>query len=410
MIKNYKYKVHESILVMIFGIAFFVFAALMAAIGFIVNNESDQVVCFWVAFFIALIGLVILYEYYRRVLFVIEEGKEYLYRPFIGSSRHFYRSDIAKHEIRTVKFSPQDLCIVLYDYDGKKIVGLELNMVNADRFADEISGVENDYVELQEKNGAGQYFKESEESEFETLSENDIAERKNKVAKYQKANYALGALILVVAAILLFDKKLFCLIFLCLSVFTWFYFIIARDYIVLEHPKKCTYDKSMYASAAFPIWSLSVATLFGLNGVFNDLHYTDNKIFFVVLGFTIFIVILFKILPNKKEYKFSFYLIIMFVAAINGWIMSSAITYLTGEVVCSEEIEIIDARTKYEGKQGKNYYITINSDSFSGEEIEVTSDTYDKVLENSNDIKLFFAEDIFGIEYYYLDDDTLDAF
>ena len=55
--------------------------------------------------------------------------------PFIGKKRFFRREDIATVKIRRVKFSPADLCIVATDHDGKKLFGVELNMINAERIA-----------------------------------------------------------------------------------------------------------------------------------------------------------------------------------------------------------------------------------------------------------------------------------
>ncbi|MBO4457738.1 MAG: hypothetical protein J5802_08460 [Butyrivibrio sp.] len=77
-------------------------------------------------------------EYKRRALYIIREGREYCYVPFLGKRRYFRREDICDVKIRPVKFSPQDLCLVATDHNGRKIFGVELNMVNAKRLAKEL--------------------------------------------------------------------------------------------------------------------------------------------------------------------------------------------------------------------------------------------------------------------------------
>ncbi len=167
--KEYEYRVQESVLIKILGIAFIVVGIIVAGIGLFISVSDGRYVCFIAGGIIAAIGGLFLLDFYRRGLYIIREGKEYIYKPFIGASKYFYRSDVAKTEIRPVKFSPQDQCVVLYDYEGKKIAGVELNMVNAERFAEEIASPE-DYDKFEKGETVGTDIDVDDETHIVTLS------------------------------------------------------------------------------------------------------------------------------------------------------------------------------------------------------------------------------------------------
>lgn len=403
--ENYVYKVRESIIVIILGIIILVAGLVCVGVGFMISPENGRSVCFVVGAIITALGLVFVYEYNRRALIVIEEGREYIYRPFIGPSKHFYKSDVAKTEIRPVKLSPQDECIVVYDYDGKKIVGLEMNMVNADRFAKEISRKEVYEASLHEekKNPFGSYFKEDDDLDLIPESEKEL--RRRKIAKIQTANYVLGTVILLSALASLFlGRKMFCIIFMAVSLVSWVFFLAMRNYMVFEHNKNATYDKTLFASAEFPVWTLAVVSLLGLNKIFVGIHYVDStNLVFEILGFTLLMVLLFAILPKDRKYKFYFYILIFFVSGFNGWLLAESFSYYTAEVTSVEEIEVTHTRKEYHRKRGYDYYITIDSDTFNNKEIEVTEAIYDKArIGHTAGMELYFAEDLLGSEFYYI--------
>ena len=136
--QEYEYKVHEPKIVAIVACLLLFAALLCAAIGvdqFVSGTMTEPIPFFILLISFLLPGILLLLDYKRRALYVIRSGYDYCYVPFIGNKRCFRREDIATAKIRRVKFSPADLCIVATDHDGKKLFGVELNMINAERIA-----------------------------------------------------------------------------------------------------------------------------------------------------------------------------------------------------------------------------------------------------------------------------------
>lgn len=406
--KQYVYKVHESAVGLVLGIILFIIAVGVFIVGFFVSPENGQAVCFWMAAVMAVFGGLLLLDYFRRGLLVVVEGREYIYRPFIGPSKHFYRHDVGRTEIRPVKFSPQDECIIVYDREGKRLAGLELNMINSSRFIQEIVSGDNyaDSANVEYKEVSKSYFKELETSSVENLSENEKKLRRQKVAKIQRFNYGIGIAILFIAVIsLTIDKKLFCILISLSIIATWAYLIAMRDYLVFEYNKIADYDKTLYASSFVPVMATCAASILGPVMIFMGINYT-NYVFIVVriLLFGLLLLALYIIVPKENNYKIFFYILVFIIGCINGWMLSGSITYCTGKVTDTEEIEIVDNRISESSKGSDFYYVTINSDSFDEEEIEVSKEVYRKAIgRSSKKLQLYFAKDILGAEYYYIE-------
>ncbi|SOB91619.1 hypothetical protein [Pseudobutyrivibrio ruminis] len=406
---EYDYKVHESGIVIGLGIFVEIAAIGLAILGLFISPENGQSVCFGTAIIVGLLGGLIILEYYRRSLYIVREGQEYLYRPFIGSSKSFRRSDIARYEIRPVKFSPQDECIVLYDYEGKKLVGLELNMVNAKRFAEEISSAEEVDARIQEdaNKSVGDYFVEDNWSTDKSITKEEKDSRRNKVNILQTINYVLGFVLFAVPCIsLIIDTKLFCMIYIFCIIGAWIYFIIFRNYMVFEHKDKTNYDKSMYASGEVPIWCAAVSSLFGLLKVFLNINHVNYIVFTIeIIGFAVIVTLLFGVLPKEREYKKYFYICVAILGVYSGWLLSDSISVVTAEVESAEELTIVDAEIHHNNRGPDTHYLTVDSESFEDEELSVTDDIYYLATEGYEDeLRLYIAKDIFGVEVYYIDE------
>ena len=406
---EYDYKVHESGIVIGLGIFVEIVAIGLAILGLFISPENGQSVCFGAAIIIALLGGLIILEYYRRSLYIVREGQEYLYRPFIGSSKSFRRSDIARYEIRPVKLSPQDECIVLYDYEGKKLVGLELNMVNARRFAEEISSAEEVDARIQEdaNKSVGDYFVEDKWSTDKSITKEEKDSRRNKVNILQTINYVLGFVLFAVPCIsLIIDTKLFCMIYIFCIIGAWIYFIIFRNYMVFEHKDKTNYDKSMYASGEVPIWCAAVSSLFGLLKVFLNINHVNYIVFTIeIIGFAVIVTLLFGVLPKEREYKKYFYICVAILGVYSGWLLSDSVSVVTAEVESAEKLTIVDAEIHHNNRGPDTHYLTVDSESFEDEELSVTDDIYYLATEGYEDeLRLYIAKDIFGVEVYYIDE------
>ena len=407
--EEYEYKVHESGIVLGLGIFVELIAIGIGVLAMFIKPENGQFSCFITALVIALLGGLIFLDYYRRTLFVIKEGREYIYRPFIGPSKSFSRADIAKYEIRPVKLSPQDECIVLYDYEGKKLAGLELNMVNARKFAEEISSPEEVDTRIHEdaNKSVGDYFKEDNWSTDTTISKEEKKSRRNKVKVLQKINYVLGFILFAVPCIsLIIDTKLFCMIYIFCILGAWVYFIALRNYMVFEHKDKTNYDKSMYASGEVPIWCAAVSSLFGLLKVFLNINHVNYIVFTIeIIGFAVIVTLLFGVLPKEREYKKYFYICVAILGIYSGWLLSDSVSVVTAEVESAEKLTIVDAEIHHNNRGPDTHYLTVDSESFEDEELSVTDDIYYLATEGYEDeLRLYIAKDIFGVEVYYIDE------
>ncbi len=139
---RYEYKVHENVVPTILAVLMFVMTIIIVVMGIMSLGDGGEIsqpdayaICLFM-FFIP--GVLLVFDYKRRALYIIREGREYCYVPFIGKKRFFVREEICEVKIRPVKLSPRDLCLVAKDQYGKKIFGVELNMVNAHRLAAEL--------------------------------------------------------------------------------------------------------------------------------------------------------------------------------------------------------------------------------------------------------------------------------
>jgi len=406
---EYDYKVHESGIVIGLGIFVEIVAIGLAILGLFISPENGQSVCFGAAIIVALLGGLILLDYFRRGLYVIKEGREYLYTPFIGLSKSFSRADIARYEIRPVKLSPQDECIVLYNYDGKRLAGLEVNMVNAKRFAEEIASPEEVDVRLEEdaNKSVGDYFVEDNWSTDKTITKEEKESRRNKVKILQNVNYVLGFLLFAVPCIsLIIDTKLFCMIYIICILVAWVYFIIFRNYMVFEHKDKTNYDKSMYASGEVPIWCAAVASLFGLLKVFLNINHVNYTVFTIeIICFAVIVTLLFGVLPKEREYKKYFYVCVAILGVYSGWLLSDSISVVTAQVESEEELTIVDAEIHHSNRGPDTHYLTVDSESFTEEEMSVSDEIYYLATEGYEDeLRLYIAKDIFGVEVYYIDE------
>lgn len=403
---DYDYKVHESVLIKILGYAFIVIAIGIAALGLFISVEDGRNVCFGAGACIAAVGGLFLLDYYRRGLYIIHSGKEYIYKPFIGPSKHFFRSDIARYEIRAVKFSPQDQCIVLYDYEGKKIAGLEFNMTNSEKFADEIATAEDikKYENGETKSTIGEYFVEDKAVEDSAKLTEDKESRAKKIKIININNYILGAVMLGAAFIgIKTDLRIYSLFYVIGYLFMWIYAIVLRNYMVIEYNKNESYEKD-YASFEFPIFSASVASLMGMS-LFRNITYVDDIWnLALVLVFSLLLLFMFIALPKRKPYKIYFYVIIFVMAFISGLFFSNSVSYVTAEVERVEDIEVLDTDISYGSKGRKSYYITVECDSLHNEEVNVPKYIYDYAEGPLKDeLVVVFATDVLGQEFYTIE-------
>ena len=404
--KEYEYRVQESVLIKILGIAFIVIGIGVAGLGLLITVENGRYVCLIAGGIIAAIGGLFLLDFYRRGLYIIREGKEYIYKPFIGPSKHFFRSDVAKSEIRPVKFSPQDQCVVLYDYEGKKLAGVELNMVNADRFAQEIASPEDfDKFEKGETvSTLGDYFEENTAVDDSNGIVENKEERLKKIKVIKIVNYILGALLLGSSFVTIrTDFRVFSLVYIIGCLFTWLYGIVLRDYVVIEYNNKKKYEEE-YASMGFPIFCAAIASLMGLS-LFRNITYVDDVFSsVVVLIFSLAMVLIFIILPKKKPYKKYFYVLIFFMGLFSGLFLMDSVSYYTADVDRVEDIEIIDTEITHGSKGRRSYYLTINSDSLYNERVNVPKYIYDYAESPlKEDLVVVFATDILNQEFYTIE-------
>ena len=176
--------------------------------------------------------------------------------------------------------------------------------------------------------------------------------------------------------------------------------------MVFEHKDKTNYDKSMYASGEVPIWCAAVSSLFGLLKVFLNINHVNYIVFTIeIIGFAVIVTLLFGVLPKEREYKKYFYICVAILGVYSGWLLSDSVSVVTAEVESAEKLTIVDAKIHHNNRGPDTHYLTVDSESFEDEELSVTDDIYYLATEGYEDeLRLYIAKDIFGVEVYYIDE------